>query len=67
MNVQEVISAAKAGGHMRHTAKGGCYEIIGPCKVQIGGIWVPGIYYSNGSEVFVRAADDCGKFELISE
>ena len=59
------ILASRQPEQMTH-AKGGIYNIKGPCKVQIDGQWRDGIMYSPQNEpeqLYVRDVNDCAKME----
>ena len=66
MNAEQakLLALTGAGERIKHS-KGGLYEVVGFCRVQINGRWEEAIQYKNGTLVYVRLIADCEKLEIF--
>lgn len=71
MNIEEARTAAETGGFLVHEKNpDDRYEIVGPCRIQISGVWCKAIAYhvvdfDGTTKMFVRTLDDCDKLKHI--
>ena len=66
MNSEQAKLLALTGQGEKIThLKGGVYEVVGFCRVQINGRWEEAIQYKNGTLVYVRLIADCEKLEIF--
>ena len=68
MNSEQAKLLAMTGQGEKIThLKGGVYEVVGFCRVQIKGLWEEAIQYTNGNYIYVRLLSDCEKLSLVTE
>ena len=68
MNSEQAKLLALTGQGEKIThLKGGVYEVVGFCRVQINGRWEEAIQYKNGTLVYVRLLTDCEKLKIASD
>ena len=60
----KLLALTGAGEKITHE-KGGLYEVVGFCRVQINGKWEEAIQYKNGKSVYARLITDCEKLKTL--